>query len=285
MPEVDASLVEGALSRIRVRAWRLHLETPGVLATVPMLRGVWGAALHALSQGVYGRLFGGDDAAVPRYLLRPAPREALPAPAVELLLFGDLSDDEKATAWAAWDQAAGTGLGAERWPFRIVQAVPLAWDETPLRPARVQPGFTLADLPWPLDRPTRACRLDFPAPLRLIHHKRLVEKPAPADLVVAALRRIQALAAGDPLVQTLWESRTAWLDLARSIPCRRWEGRRLDLVRYSGSQHAELELRGVSGSLSLPDGPGPLSPLLKAATWIHLGKGTVMGMGQVRIMP
>ena len=30
----------------------------------------------------------------------------------------------------------------------------------------------------------------------------------------------------------------------------------------------------------LPDGPGPLWPLIAAATWIHLGKGTVFGMGQ-----
>ncbi len=65
MQERDASLVEAALSRIRVRAWWMYLETPGVMATVPMLRGVWGAALHALTQEVYGRLFGGDNAAVP----------------------------------------------------------------------------------------------------------------------------------------------------------------------------------------------------------------------------
>ena len=63
----------------------------------------------------------------------------------------------------------------------------------------------------------------------------------------------------------------------------REQGRRLDLVRYSGSQKAELELRGVAGSLALPVGPGPLSPLLAAAVWIHLGKGTVMGLGQIKI--
>jgi hypothetical protein len=113
----------------------------------------------------------------------------------------------------------------------------------------------------------------------------LVEKPATAELVIAALPRTQDLAVGDSLVQTLWESRRTWLDLARSFPHHPWEGRRLDLVRFSSSQQAELELRGVSGSLGLPEGPGPLSPLLKAATWLHVGKGSVMGMGQLRITP
>jgi len=56
-------------------------------------------------------------------------------------------------------------------------------------------------------------------------------------------------------------------------------------VRYSGSQKAEVELRGVAGSLALPVGPGPLSPLLAAAAWIHIGKGTVMGLGQLNITP
>jgi hypothetical protein len=44
-------------------------------------------------------------------------------------------------------------------------------------------------------------------------------------------------------------------------------------------------MQGVVGTLDLPDGPGPLSPLIAAAQWLHLGKGTVMGLGQLRIIP
>lgn len=40
---------------------------------------------------------------------------------------------------------------------------------------------------------------------------------------------------------------------------------------------------GVAGALDLPAGPGPLAPLLAAACWLHLGKGTIMGLGQLRI--
>jgi hypothetical protein len=73
----------------------------------------------------------------------------------------------------------------------------------------------------------------------------------------------------------------ALLERARTLPAESWRGRRLDLVRYSGRQKAELEMRGVSGYLDLPEGPGPLWPLLAAAQWLHLGKGAVVGMGQL----
>jgi len=45
------------------------------------------------------------------------------------------------------------------------------------------------------------------------------------------------------------------------------------------------ELFGVSGSITLPRGPGFLWPLLAAAQWSHIGKGTVYGMGEIRILP
>jgi hypothetical protein len=44
-------------------------------------------------------------------------------------------------------------------------------------------------------------------------------------------------------------------------------------------------MQGVVGTMDLPDGPGPQSPLIAAAQWLHLGKGTVMGLGQLRIIP
>ena len=162
-------------------------------------------------------------------------------------------------------------------------ALPLAWDETPLRPSRSQPGFPLAPLPWPTGVPDVGCRLDFPAPLRILQRGRLIQEPGPADLVVAALRRIQAFVGPD--ADTLRADRSAWLEAARSRNHTPWQGRRLDLVRYSGSQHREIELQGVVGSLDLPDGPGPLAPLLAASRWLHLGKGTVMGLGQLQVLP
>ena len=77
---VEQRPLDSALRAIRVKAWRLHLETPGVVATVPMLRGVWGAALRAESEACYCRLFEGAESERPRYLMRPAPRWLSPRP-------------------------------------------------------------------------------------------------------------------------------------------------------------------------------------------------------------
>jgi hypothetical protein len=285
---VEQRQLDAALRTIRVKAWRLHLETPGVLATVPMLRGVWGAALKAESEACYFRLFKGAESEHPRYLLRPAPPAAQPAPAVEFLLFhattstlGDRDDEE--IAWTAWDRACRQGLGPRRRPFRIRCVVPLAWDGSALEPARRQPGFVLEDLPWPAGTAEMPCRLEFPAPLRLLRQGRLIASPTPADIVLTSLHRVCSLSGPD--TDPLWEARRYWLELGRAVPFEPWQGRRLDLVRYSGSQKAEVELRGVSGSLALPAGPGSLSSLLAAAAWVHIGKGTVMGLGQLKITP
>ncbi len=283
---VEQRQLDAALRAIRVKAWRLHLETPGVVVTVPMLRGVWGAALRAESEGCYCRLFEGAGSERPRYLMRPALQVAQPAPAVEFLLFSatqnpqDDRDDEE-IAWTAWDRACRQGLGPRRHPFRLSAAVPLAWDGSALQPARRQPGFVLEDMPWPVGTRDTPCRLEFPAPLRLLRQGKLIASPTPADIALAALHRVCALAGPD--TDPLWAARRYWLELGRALPFESWQGRRLDLVRYSGSQKTELELRGVAGSLALPAGPGPLSSLLAAAAWTHIGKGTVMGLGQLKI--
>lgn len=271
------------LGALRIRAWRFHLETPDVLATVPMLRGVWGAALKSVAPTVYDQIFEGGATGIPRYLMRPSAPDVRPAPAVDFMVFGEPDGTADAAIWAAWDRACEMGLGPDRRAFWIGSTIPLAWDETPLRPSRVQPGFVASPLAWPINDLKGGCRLLFPAPLRLIHKRRLVERPMPVDLTIAALRRLQGLVSDHPDSAVLWESRQDWIELARTIRYDTWQGRRLDLARYSGSQQSELVLHGVAGSLSLPDGPGPLAPLLMAASWFHLGKGTVMGLGQVRI--
>lgn len=139
------------LLSLPVRPWRLHLETPGVRASVPMLRGVWGAALRRVAPPTYQRVFepAGES---PRYILRPALPEVRPAPAVEFILLGSLDGQTISDCWAAWDKAARMGLGPERIPFHIRQARPLAWDETPLAPSRQHPGFCLSSAAGPASR-------------------------------------------------------------------------------------------------------------------------------------
>jgi len=138
--------------------------------------------------------------------------------------------------------------------------------------------------PWPLDGPSdiTPCRLSFGAPLRLTGRGRLVTRPTYPDIAVAALRRISTFCER--------ASGIAYRDLVRTIraeasylPAVPWCGERRDLVRWSGAQEREIDLFGVVGYLDLPEGPGQIWPILAAARWTHIGKGTVFGLGQPEI--
>ncbi|HVA45951.1 MAG TPA: CRISPR system precrRNA processing endoribonuclease RAMP protein Cas6 [Pirellulales bacterium] len=320
------------LEHIKILPRRLWLDTPGVEASVPMLRGVWGAALHEVDGEAYREVFGGDESAgaPPQYLLRPAPPDPRLAPAVDFFLFGRGPQYDRACR-LAWQEAAGRGLGPRRRPFSIRGAFVLGPDGTiseepraaadsvgngaPSGPCGVpeiasagrataadgtpQRAFATgeadgtrsvpATLAWPLSQavwplpPLAPCRLVFRAPLRLRRRGSLVEQPTLADLVVAACRRIEALL--PDACRDDWKNHSAAaLETARAAPQSVWQGARLDLHRWSARQQNELDLHGVSGALDLPEGPGELAPLLAAAHWLHLGKGTVMGLGQFEVV-
>ncbi len=265
------------LASIQVSPRRLLLDTGSVHATVPLLRGVWGAALHSLDNTVYRRVFDPTDDAVPGYLLRPAPPDPQMSPAIDWFLFGDACAHD-AVLRRAWDFAGGRGLGPRREPFVIRRMMDLGPDG--LATATAGPwGLERCRWPAATDAP---CRLRFRAPLRLRRHGRLLERPTLTDLVVAAGRRVAAWLPADRL--------PAWRKLevetrqrATRLPCGAWQGERLDLHRYSARQHDEIDLHGVCGILELPEGPGELWPLLAAAAWLHLGKATVFGLGQLEV--
>jgi hypothetical protein len=288
---------------------RLLLATPGVEASVPMLRGTWGAALHDNEPEAYRAVFGegeGESGCPSGYLFRPAPPDAKLAPAVDFFLVGPAVMHDDACR-RAWQEAARRGLGKNRRPFTI-RAAWLLGPAGTLREEPISVGNALRGVPpvgtpprtfpteasaateiaWPLSRaswplpPDAPCRLTFAAPLRLRRHGRLVEEPTLADIVVGACRRIEAFL--PDASRPDWKDYAATaLELARNTPRSAWAGSRLDLHRWSARQQNEVDLHGVSGTLDLPAGPGELAPLLAAARWLHLGKGTVMGLGQFEV--
>lgn len=250
-----------------------------------MLRGVWGAALHSSDPDLYDRFFVGGSGAssTPLYIVRPAASDPRDAPALDWTLFGDAVEAHDALS-NAWHLAAERGLGPERRQFRIRRCRTYGADGRLLEqgslPAATWP-LSLAAWPLPTDSP---CQVTFPAPLRILHRGKLVSRPTLVDLTVAAFRRAAALLppAHFPAPKDLQDELLA---VARSIPAGAWEGERLDLHRWSGRQKRELELRGVTGRLGLPEGPGPLAPLLAAAQWTHLGKATTVGLGRLTVEP
>ena len=349
----DPARTAAFLEQINVLPRRLWLDTPGVEATVPMLRGTWGAALHDLSPEAYQQVFGGEGTSdapwrssrspagdrsgpvtecqgnrTPGYLFRPAPPDPHVAPAVDFFLFGPAVEYDDACR-RAWQEAARRGLGPRRRPFDIRGAFLLDPSGT-LREERLAVGRSVGNAPrdvpeiakggrpaaggtprsafpteaqprtpqprapnplppaWPLSRavwPLEAdapCQLVFAAPLRLRRQGRLVDAPTLADLVVGACRRIEAFF--PDMDREGWKDcAAAALETARTTPQSPWRGARLDLHRWSARQQNDLDLHGVSGTLDLPEGPGELAPLLAAARWLHIGKGTVMGLGQFEV--
>jgi hypothetical protein len=235
--------------------------------------------LHDLDRAAFDAVFepAGLDP-VPGYLLRPVPPDAAGRAAVEWFLFGTACAHDRVLC-RAWDVASGRGLGPQRQPFIVRGMVEL----NPLgRPTESAGPWPLSCCGWPAD-PQAPCRLAFVSPLRLLRHKQLIERPALPDLVVSAHRRVRAFLPAE--LVSGWDTlRPPLLEAAQSRPAA-WQGGRQDLQRYSARQGAELELRGVSGVLDLPQGPGGLWPLLAAAAWLHLGKATVFGLGQLEVQP
>lgn len=281
LPEICRLL----LDHLTILPLRIQLDTQAVHATVPMLRGVWGKAIHELYPELYGAVFDvgsnpGPVATSPPYIIRSAPPDPEWVPALEMILFGPAVDHRRELE-SCWEYAAREGLGKTRTPFEIRRRAPLLPDGTPAED-EISP-WTVSEAAWPLP-PDAPCQLVFPVPLRLRYRGRLIEAPTLADIVASLNRRIGGYL--PERYQPFWVQLGRQLvEIAKHTPQRPWEGERLDLVRYSSRQKSELELRGVTGYLHLPQGPGILTPLLAAALWLHAGKNTVMGMGQFLVEP
>lgn len=271
------------LGQIRVIPRRMQLDTGKVRATGPMVRGVWGRALKHLDATAYERVFEGqregDPERTPLYVIRPAPSDPSFAPAVDWILIGEAGRFEGSLV-RAWDVASGMGLGADRVPFAIKE----------VRSLDANAAMISADQRWTLREAAEALRpkisgdaairLKFSAPLRILRRGKLMERPTFTDIAVASLRRLASLACGEGFDRMLSASVIAAANRTESMT---WQGNRADFVRWSGSQQREMDLHGVTGSLDLQRGAGSLWPLLAAGKWIHVGKGTVFGLGQLEL--
>ncbi len=262
------------LDGIQFEVWKMRLETPHVYATTPMLRGVWGRALRLVDQRAYDEIFvglGPDNRRVPKYIIRPAPPDPRTAPAIDLVLI-NVPSSLRPAVWEAWLVACGMGLGKGRVPFRIREKIPIASTSEGLPPDWANSG----------NPATAPCRLTFPTPLRLMRKGTLLQHPALQNITTAGVRRVCHLAgmSRGPGYQSIQRCTSA---LAAEIRASPWQGKRSNLVRWSAVQQRELELFGVTGTLTLPNGPGALLPLLNTLRWLHLGKGTVYGMGQLTV--
>jgi hypothetical protein len=287
LPAAQVELVTARLlAGVRVAAWRMGLAGYGDAIPLPILRGAFGAALHDLSMAAYERVFRPEEAeGAPAYLLRHSPHRLAGSALFELVLF-EPAFEHVDVVLAAMQLAGERGLGRERRAFAIRR---LAWLDPWGRPGRDREGerpFELDLSAWPLagDPAQEPCRLLFPDPIRILRQKVLIEQPTLRDVVVAGCRRLAGFLPPTELValRVLQES---CLAVADTLAVQPFVGVADGVGRWSASQQRFIELRGVTGHLDLPDGPGPLWRLLAALQWLHCGKATVVGLGRVVITP
>src|SRR5262245_49310340 len=92
------------LSRVPIWPQRLHLTTVCATATLPMLRGAWGRALHGLDIRTYKAVFEGAER-VPAFLLRPCQAPAVAAFALDWVVL-PAGLPHRSNLLRAWDVAS-----------------------------------------------------------------------------------------------------------------------------------------------------------------------------------
>lgn len=282
LPKAFADVLAG----IHVAAWRMGLASRGRDVPLAVLRGAFGAALHDLSLEAYEEVFRPDDGdGSPAYLLRRSAHKLPERSIFEMLLF-DRALPFLDVVYDAMRLAGERGLGKERQPFLVER---IAWLDPWCRPcverAQERP-FELDLAAWPLagDPAHEPCRVFFPEPVRILRQKELVERPTLRDLVVAGCRRLAGLVAPEQRV-VLKALQETGLDAADAVACQPFVGESGLVGRWSATQQQFIELRGVTGHLDLPEGPGAVWRLLAALQWVHCGKATVVGLGRVVVLP
>jgi len=272
----------GILEHLVVLPRRLSLafaaETTSQDSELQRLRGVWGAALHGLDRSAYNSVFHPPESIPPKYILRSDRQSAPHAPSFEFILIGSgVSFDEQALR--AWDVASGMGLGKARAPFRVQSRAIIDFAG---RPSQRKGAWPVTKACWPLAGvpETTPCRLRFQTPVALNQNGKLIEQPTLKEIVAKGCRRVESFLEADRLAQ--WQQLKGDLiraaEASAGVP--RFD-RPLGVARYSGSQRQDFPIGCVPGGLDLPQGPGATWPLLAALQWLHVGKGTNIGLGQV----
>ena len=282
------TLILDWLRPIVIRSRRIVIRTASpCFPSVSMIRGVWGRALHHFDINAWQSVFQGtgpDHLRQPSYMIRSSKSGFSENGTVfhlDWMIWGTALTHDR-TLVRAWDVASGMGLGKQRIPFVVDMSHPVV-------------DVSMADIAWPIpgSPATTPCRLQFHVPLRIVRNGQTITSPSLPDIMDATVTRLALVRnliletiPSNQAPQSIWpDFAEAAIALATTISTTRWHGRGLTLIRYSAKQQAEVSMNGVTGYMDCLDGMGPLWPLLAAATWLHLGKGTVIGLGRPEIMP
>lgn len=184
-------------------------------------------------------------------------------------------------------RAFAHGIGASEGTARLDAVQHLAADGIAATVYRAEAGH-LTEHPAALPAPAAACppriTLEFDTPLRLQHNGRALgaRELTPARLLMGLVKRTALLAdlhTGQALnVDFRALARDA--DTITDLKALHWR----DWGRYSSRQQREMKLGGVVGRWTLEGDLAPFWPFLHLGLWLHVGKETVFGLGQYRLI-
>jgi hypothetical protein len=190
---------------------------------------------------------------------------------------------------AAFAQAAAEGLGAGRHRFRLENVAQWLDDELVLlwNGGNRLLGNPVAqvltnDLEAGID--CREITLHLQTPLRIKERGHLVNEISFPLLIRSIFRRLDLLGRvhGDgPLILPYTDylqqaAAVSAVPEANSLYWTEWR-------RYSNRQKVHMNMGGYCGSIRYQGDLGPFLPYLKMAAVLHLGKGTVYGLGKIAI--
>lgn len=220
----------------------------------------------------------------------PGGLEVLRAGATELVgltLIGDAAAEALPAVLAAFALAARDGLGGNRGRARLADAA-VCWREPGGHiPVLSNQGYVTlvpADVP-PVPPCPAEIEVLLATPLRLQAGRGVLgpETLHAADLLEALVRRtslLQRAYGAEPLTTDFG----ALFALARASRMFDVDLEFAAQHRWSGHQRQEIDMGGVVGSFRLAlGGIEPLWPYLFLGQWLHVGKGTAMGMGSIRL--
>lgn len=203
----------------------------------------------------------------------------------------------------AWETAGRWGVGPDQRPFSASAGGMVAQGPDGNAVAAGHPKiWRLSEAVWPGAPPAAdtPCRLVFREGVSLIEKPSMPAFPGGADRAVADKPRFVRAPDFPRLVRSSWNRVQPWLSEASQ----RYGEAELDgwlaaarcqpavaswqfggISRWSSTQERETEYLVVTGSLELPEGPGPVWPLLLAVYWLGLGRHTTEGLGAFDIVP
>jgi CRISPR/Cas system endoribonuclease Cas6 (RAMP superfamily) len=137
---------------------------------------------------------------------------------------------------------------------------------------------------WAEGLPTHRLTLEFQTPTRLKYDGHLVRQGPPFHVLIRRLLdRVSSLAyfhCGER-----WEiDFPGWIERAEAIEIAGAGTTWQDWERFSGRQKRRIKMGGLVGQVTYQGDLAPYRALLALGSLIHVGKGTVMGNGQLAVL-